>query len=130
MIHSPRSLLNSLFKGVEEPQNPQLTSDEHQSQASINFNLQLETALDNNEPLRLHKAFKSEGISMHTGTMLLHKRPYLNYQEIHLNSSQRMNEQEDILTLETASFKRKIRKPLKFENNWKNSQFQGRELQT
>lgn len=82
------------------------------------------------EPLRLQKAFRSEGVTPQNATILLHKRPYMHYKDIQLNSSQRHNEQEDILTLETASFKRKIRKPLKFENTWKNSVNKTRELQT
>ena len=48
----------------------------------------------------------------------MHKRPYLIFQ-----SSQ---PDEEMLSLETASFKRKIRKPLKFENQW----FQNQSLQT
>jgi len=61
---------------------------------------------------------KSEQINgTHKAVFLPIKRPFENL--ISIDSKERIQEQDDSLSLETASFKRKIRKPLKFQNEWK-----------
>jgi len=69
-----------------------------------------------NQPLSLVKLSRSEDIKASNETKLLHKRPYQhNFIRLDLASSRQDNE---LVTLETASFKRKIRKPLRFEQHW------------
>ena len=79
MIQSPKSLLDSLFKGVEEPGNVGATESDGSSQPSINLHLQLEQTLQDQPTLKLQKTFKSESISQQNATILLHKRPYQKY---------------------------------------------------
>lgn len=77
------------------------------------------------------KMCKSEQIPIPNATVLLHKRPYQhNLVRLETNSFGMKNENNDNVTLETASFKRKIRKPLKFESHWQQTVKNARGLKT